>query len=106
MKGFKWFKLVFLLFFVIFITIYLSQELGFYDYQITEKKIMTEEKIKQFERDIQGNKRIDVADYLEENELEYNNEIAKMNNQISQFIRYVMKESFEIGTDVFTILFK
>lgn len=106
MKDYNWFRFFMILFFVIFITIYISQKMGFYDYELAQKQIITQNKIKQFEVDIKQNKRIDINDYLEADEINYKNGISKINNNISKFISTFMKESVDIGTDVFNTLFK
>ena len=52
----KWvhriFKYVFVLAFIAFLTLYLSQATGYYEYENHQKATLTEEQIKQFEQDV------------------------------------------------------
>lgn len=89
-----------------FITLYVSQNLGFYNYEMEDRKIVTEENIKQFEQDIKENKPIDINNYVESTHTHENNGIARFNNSISSMIGNVMKETIQFGSNVFEILFK
>ncbi|MGI6330066.1 MAG: hypothetical protein ACOXZR_04455 [Bacilli bacterium] len=86
------FRFVMTSLFIIFITLYISQATGYYEYQQHKKKVLTEEKIKQFEEDVQKGKKIDIEDYLEVTEYKYCNGISNTGLKLSKVIsNYVQK---------------
>lgn len=68
---------------IIFVTSYLTSNSGYYEYQLQEKTILTNEKIKEFEIDVQNNENIDIKDYLNEEEINYSNKITNIVYKIS-----------------------
>lgn len=91
-KIFKW-TLFFL--FLSFITLYLSQATGYYEYEQSRKTAFTEEQIKQFEQDVKDGKEIDVTKYLENTNKNYQNNISKATLNISEAISKYMKLGIE-----------
>ena len=47
-------KVLFLVLFLIFLTIYFSQSGGYYEFELHKKTVFTEEKIKQKKKDVEG----------------------------------------------------
>lgn len=93
-------KVVFILLFIIFITIYISQATGYYEYELHKKTELTKEQIKQFEEDIKNNKNIDVTKYIENDAKKYSNEFSKIgsnfSNVTSKYIKKGINEVFKI----------
>ena len=79
------FKYLFLMSFITFLTIYLSQATGYYEYRQYKKKELTEEQIKKFEKDISDGKEIDIESYLEPVQ-NYENKISSATLAISDTI--------------------
>ena len=59
-------KTVFILLFICFLTIYISQATGYYEYKLHKKAELTKEQIKKFENDVKNNEKIDLNDYLKD----------------------------------------
>ena len=81
--------------FILFVSLYIASETGYYEYENKEKVKLTEEKIKQFEKDIEEGKRVDIKNYLVSNRKNYDNKITKLGNSLSDFVDYSMMESIE-----------
>ncbi|MDD2203311.1 MAG: hypothetical protein PHT75_01860 [Bacilli bacterium] len=101
MKGF-WIGLSIL--FAIFMTLYISQATGYYDYKQYQKTELTKEKIAQFEQDIKDGKNIKIENYLESVETNYNNNASKAGLQISNTIQKYVKSGINATLTFFGLL--
>ena len=81
--------------FVAFVTLYLSQATGYYEYEQSRKTAFTEEQIKQFEQDVKDGKEIDINNYLENTNKDYQNNISKVTLNVSEAISKYMKYGIE-----------
>ena len=68
-------KVLFLVLFLIFLTIYFSQSGGYYEFELHKKTVFTEEKIKQFEKDVADGKDVSIEDYLVNEKKNYSSNI-------------------------------
>ena len=68
---------------LVFICSYYVSNSGYYEYHMQERTILTNEKIKEFERDVEKNKDIDIKDYLEYEEVDYSNKFTDLIYNIS-----------------------
>ncbi|MDD3392120.1 MAG: hypothetical protein PHE54_01030 [Bacilli bacterium] len=89
------FKFIFIALLIAFTTLYLSQATGYYEYEQYQKTVLTEEKIKQFEEDVLAGKNIDINDYIDNTDKNYQNKISRMGLNISSQIGDVVKTSLE-----------
>ena len=64
-KQYKYLKFFLIISFFIFFTLYASNVAGFYEYSQYKKVSLTEEQIKQFEKDILSGKDVDIKNYTE-----------------------------------------
>lgn len=79
-KGFKYIIIITL---IIFLASYIISESGYYEYTLQQKTIITNEKIQQFEKDIQNNENIDLKEYLKETKIDYSNKFTTLIYNIS-----------------------
>ncbi len=79
-------KKIFLVFLIGFTAIYISDATGYYEFEQHNKKVMTEEKIKQFEKDVKNGKNIDLNDYVIEGSNTYESNISKFGEILSKEI--------------------
>ena len=82
----KIFKFCFWCFFITFLTLYLSQATGYYEYQQHKKVTFTNEQIEKFEKDVIAGKNVDIESYLEDTTKSYNNKTSKLGYTISNTI--------------------
>lgn len=87
-----------LILFIVFIFILISSSTNQYAYKNNRDKEFTEEKIKQFEKDVMDGKKVDINDYLVKEDKDYSNNITKMGDYLSGFVNksvnYILKEGF------------
>lgn len=83
---YKILKFCFVFLFVIFITLYISQVAGYYEYANNQQMILTEKQIEKFESDVKSGKNIDIEDYMKNTKKNYNTGISKMGLKVSDII--------------------
>ena len=76
-------KFIIMIILLVFICSYYVSNSGYYEYHMQERTILTNEKIKEFERDVEKNKDIDIKDYLEYEEVDYSNKFTDLIYNIS-----------------------
>ena len=78
---------------LVFICSYYVSNSGYYEYHMQERTILTNEKIKEFERDVEKNKDIDIKDYLEYEEVDYSNKFTDLiyNKRLKQIYGMVLR---------------
>ena len=92
MDSEKLIKTTFTILFVIFVTIYISQATGYYEYELHKKSELTKEQIQKFEKDVKEGKKVDLEKYSEYNKKDYSNKFSKAGNKFSNFTsKYVEK---------------
>lgn len=96
----KVFWSILLVLFVIFISIFIASSSGYYEYENRNKMKLTEEKMKQFEQDVADGKSVDLKNYLETEEKDYENNVTvigdKMSNLVNEGITKGLEGSFKI----------
>lgn len=85
MKGKNVIKILGITLIVLFLSLYIAQMSGYYEYTESKKTTLTEDAIKRFEADISAGKKINAKDYLSE-EKKYNNNLSHMGMKISNYI--------------------
>lgn len=95
----KWvnriFKYVFVLLFIAFLTLYLSQATGYYEYENHQKAALTDEQIKQFEKDVKDGKNIKIEDYIEKTSVDYSNKASDIGSKFSNTVNKGVKKGIE-----------
>ncbi len=93
--GNKIFRRFWFVMFLIFLTLYISQASGYYEYEISKKSTFTTEQIKKFEQDIKDGKNIDIQEYMENTNKNYQNKLSKMALSLSETISKYTKLGIE-----------
>lgn len=91
----KLFNTIIFCLFTIFFCLYFASNNGYYEYENKQKTIFTDEKIKEFEDDLKNGKKIDIKNYLANENKNYNNKITKLGNTVSKIIDYGMLDTIE-----------
>lgn len=98
MKAKNVFILVFSILFILFISLYVTQATGYYEFSNSKKSTLTNEAIKRFEKDVREGKEVEAKNYLEEQK-QYNNKISNTSLMISKTIEksfnYLMGKLFK-----------
>ena len=66
--------------------LYLSQETGYYEYDLKQKTSFTKEQIEKFEKDVASGKNVDIEDYLKQPDRNYGNKMSNFGYNISSKI--------------------
>src|SRR5574344_1514961 len=99
MESEKVIRTILIFLFVIFITIYISQATGYYEYELHKNIELTNEQIKKFESDIKDGKNVDITDYVTNTKKDYSTSFSKMgsnfSNTASKYIKKCIEEAFK-----------
>lgn len=93
--GNKIFSKILFILFLAFLTLYVSQAAGYYEYQNSKKTSFTQEQIEKFEQDVKDGKEIDVEDYLVNTNKDYQNKLSNSALTISETISKYTKSGIE-----------
>lgn len=85
-KKINYFKIILILLFIIYISLYTLNVSGYYDGSIKKKVEFTSEQIKEFESDIENGEPVDVKDYLKGQNKDYTNGASRLGYQVSKNI--------------------
>lgn len=85
MKSSNLFKMIGGVFIILFVSLYITQMSGYYQYNESKKTTLTNDAIERFEKDVREGKEIVAKNYLAE-EKNYSNRISKLGMKISSTI--------------------
>lgn len=102
-KKTNWFKVIMVILFVAYISLYALNLSGYYDGSIRRKIEFTEEKIEEFEQDVADGKNVDVKDYLEDQNKDYTNGVSRAGYTISKTLDVFLNKGIK---DIIGILGK
>ena len=91
----KIFKTVFLCFFLAFIVSYIIEKTGYYEYNLQNKIIMTNESIAQFEKDLAEGKDVTKEDYVVITEKDYTSALTNTTTKVSIKVNKILKKGIE-----------
>jgi len=91
----KSFKLIFIILFAIFLTIFISNKNGYYEYKRYEQTSLTQEQIKKFEQDIKDGKDVSLNDYLSNTNNNYQTKLSQTGLNISNSVSNIVKKSVD-----------
>lgn len=91
----KIFWKLFLALFIAFFALYVSEATGYYEFEQHKRVTLTQEKIKEFEKDIADGKNVDIKDYMGEREINYQTKISKAGLKISEGIGKYVQDGIE-----------
>lgn len=95
----KFFKIIIVLLFIVYITIYISERTGYYEYKNYQKALLTKEQIAKFEDDVKNGKNVKINDYVVNTNKHYQTNISKMGNNISSFISKLINNGIDSSFD-------
>ncbi len=100
----KIFKYAIFVSFVTFFALYLSQSTGYFEYRNSKKVALTNQQIQKFEQDVKEGKNIDIEDYIDTNNQNYQNTISKtgltISNVTEKVIQKIINGSFKVLGDL------
>lgn len=73
---------------------------GYYEYNLHNKKNLTEEDIKRFESDVKEGKEIDLNSYLSKETIDYSNSLTRTtsnaNIRLNDYLKKIIKSGFNL----------
>lgn len=98
-KIYKIFRFIIFTSFITFVALYLSASTGYFEYKTSKKAALTNEQIKQFEKEVNEGKNVDIKKYIEFNNKNYQNKLSKIGLSLSKItekaVRKLINESFK-----------
>lgn len=88
-------KFIFVILFLVFLTIYFSQGAGYYDFELHNKSVLTKEKMEQFEKDVAAGKDVKLENYLVDTRKNYSNKASDFGYFLSKNIGKYIKDGIE-----------
>jgi len=79
----KTFKMFVIISFAVYITIFISNKFGYFEYQKLKKVTLTQEQIKKFEEDVKNGNNVEIEDYLDNVNVNYQTKISQAGLDIS-----------------------
>lgn len=84
-----------------FLVLLFAEANGYYETKTTKAKVLTEEQIKEFEKDIQSGKSVDITEYVIDSKMNYSSDLSnniykislKLEKTIDTTIKYIFKKA-------------
>ena len=103
-KGAFFLRLLGILF-ILYISLTIAIQTGYYEAKLSEKTTITNEAIKQFESDVRDGKNVDINDYLTDTYKDYSNQTTKTGFALSSLVEEFMSKGIKEMVNVFKMLF-
>lgn len=87
----KVFRISFIILFAVYLTIYVSNKYGYYEYQKHEQVTLTQEQIKKFEQDVKAGKEIDIENYVGDVNKNYQTKLSQVGLNVSNGLANIVK---------------
>lgn len=91
--------------FIIFLCLYLMNIIGYYDVN-RNRMLLTDEKIKEFEIDVQNGEYIDINNYFEKEQEKYDNNFSNISLKVSNGIETFLNKGLKSAMKAIGKLFK
>ena len=104
-KKNNWFKKFLIVSFLIFMGLYISSISGFYESKLSNKVSLTDEAIKEFEKDVLNGKEIDIVTYIDNKNIDYSNKFTNAGEKFSEAVTKIVTDGFSGFWDAVKVLF-
>lgn len=104
-KKTNWFKNIMLILFIIYAGLYILDKTGYYEGNARRKVEFTEEQIKKFEEDVKNGEKIDLNEYLVNQNKDYSNTASKLGYNISHSLETFLNRGLKSISDILEKLF-
>lgn len=88
-------KMVLVTLFLAFVVSYVIEKTGYYEYNLQNKVIMTNEAIARFEKDLADGKDVSKEDYVVSTEKDYTSNLSRTTNKVSIKVNQLLKNGIE-----------
>jgi len=91
----KVFRITFIILFAVYLTVYISNKYGYYEYKKHEQVTLTNEQIKKFEQDVKDGKEIDIENYVSSVNKNYQTKLSQMGLNLSNGLSSIIKKGVD-----------
>ncbi len=91
----KFIKIIFIILFLAFVVSYVIEESGYYEYNLQNRTILTNDSMKKFEKDVSEGKDVTLEDYAVSTSKDYTNSFTKRTNKVSIGVNKILKKGIE-----------
>lgn len=98
------FKTILNIIIILFLFVYITGTSGYYENELREKKILTEEQIKKFEEDIINEQIIDINTYTLEEKKNYSNFFTKTGDNLDKMVLTIINDGYREISNIFSKL--
>ena len=88
-------KLLFAGLFIAFVISYVIGMSGYYEYELANKRILTEEKMREFEKAVENGEEVDIKDFSVNTHRDYTNKFTRTVTTASLNLNKYLKKSIE-----------
>ena len=79
-------RLIIIILVFLFFVLYFMQASGYNEYTRNRENMLTEEEIKEYEEDIEAGKDVTIKDYLNKDNVNYDNKVSELGLDLSELI--------------------
>ena len=97
-------RIVSVLFFLFLIT-YIMSISGYYEAKVARKVALTDEAMREFEKDILNGENVDLKDYIENDDKDYSNKFTNVGEKVSNSLEYIISDGLSGIWDALKVLF-
>ena len=98
-KVYNGVKIITLLLFIIFITLFFASYTGYYDYENRKTKVLTEQQMKKFEEDVKKGVNLDLENYIVKSNNNHQSILSKMGAKTSKTVSTIISSSVNYTFD-------
>lgn len=91
--------------FVIFLILYICNETGIYENKAHNKMNLTNEALKEFEKDVSDGKDVSLKDYVKNEKIDYSNKVSDLGYNIGKITEKIMNEGIKKTLKLISALF-
>lgn len=104
-KKNNWFLKIIGVLFVIYLSLTIAINTGYYEAKVNEKTIVTEENMKKFEEDVKNGREVDIKDYISDTTKDYSSNTSKAGVKLASIVEKFMAEGITDMIDILKKLF-
>ncbi len=91
--------------FIIYLGLFIASQSGYYEKNLNKEVVFTSKAIKQFEKDVEDGKNIDLNSYIKKDNRDYSNSLTKAGDVVSDATVKFFTQGISNIVDVFKTLF-
>lgn len=88
-------KAIFFILFLAFLISYIIERSGYYEYNLQNRTVLTNESMRKFEKDVSEGKDVTLEDYTVPTSKDYSSSLTRKTNKISVGVNKVLKKGIE-----------